>query len=367
MMGQRFIVLDSWRGLAALLVAFGHLNITGVLGSLQLGGRSFHFVDFFFVLSGFVIAHSSAAKLANNLHESRKFIVRRLFRLWPLHAFILLLFVGYQLALLVANNARIVTDPVAFYEQYDLAWLPLSVLLIQAWWPMPYNTWNEPAWSISAELFAYLVFAGVSVMGGRRTFAIMTAIGLACATFILFRPETMAPTGLALVRCMAGFGLGVMVYAAYARRPALNLPMPSVLEPALIVLVFASVIYLPVAGYPLLLPIFALTVFVFAFEQGAVSRVLKFQIFQYLGERSYSIYLVHAFIMICVYSVAAVLGLIDRSSGKAIISLPGYWGDVANIAYLAVVVIVSAITYRFIELPGQALGKRWLARRAPQL
>lgn len=194
---------------------------------------------------------------------------------------------------------------------------------------------------------------------------ILTAIGLACSVFIVFEPETMkAVTGLALVRCLAGFGLGVMTYAVFTKTSDRQVPMATALEIVLLVLVFVSVTYLPVAGFPLLLPIFCVTMYVYAFEQGAVSQVLRLRAFQYLGERSYSIYLVHAFIMIGVYSVAAVLNLLDHSSGKAIISLPGYWGDVMNLSYLAFVVACSAITYRYIELPGQALGKRWLARRA---
>ena len=56
-----FRVLDSWRGIAALLVALFHLDIYSALYSLDFTRNAFLFVDFFFVLSGFVITHSYAA------------------------------------------------------------------------------------------------------------------------------------------------------------------------------------------------------------------------------------------------------------------------------------------------------------------
>ena len=58
-----FGVLDSWRGVAALLVALFHLNILSSIYSLHFIRNSYLFVDFFFVLSGFVISHSYGHRL----------------------------------------------------------------------------------------------------------------------------------------------------------------------------------------------------------------------------------------------------------------------------------------------------------------
>ncbi len=55
---ERFIALDSLRGLAALAVMLFHIGDFGWLGGLDAIQHAWLLVDFFFVLSGFVIAAS---------------------------------------------------------------------------------------------------------------------------------------------------------------------------------------------------------------------------------------------------------------------------------------------------------------------
>jgi peptidoglycan/LPS O-acetylase OafA/YrhL len=85
----RFETLDSWRGICALLVAVFHMPLAGALAGNQFIRGSYLFVDFFFVLSGFVIAHAYGAKLTRG-EGLAKFMVTRFGRLFPLHAFMLL-------------------------------------------------------------------------------------------------------------------------------------------------------------------------------------------------------------------------------------------------------------------------------------
>src|SRR5690606_39856368 len=59
--------------------------------------HSYLFVDYFFVLSGFVIAHAYAGRLAT-ARDGRRFMVRRLGRVWPLHVLVLAAFIGLELA-----------------------------------------------------------------------------------------------------------------------------------------------------------------------------------------------------------------------------------------------------------------------------
>jgi peptidoglycan/LPS O-acetylase OafA/YrhL len=96
---RRFRVLDSWRGIAALIVAFGHIKTSGWLSTLPLATTSYRFVDFFFVLSGFVIAYSNKDKLYSNPSAIGSFLINRVARLWPLHLFVLGLFLFYQITL----------------------------------------------------------------------------------------------------------------------------------------------------------------------------------------------------------------------------------------------------------------------------
>ena len=74
--------LTSLRFVAAMGVVLQHAGIGGY-GSIS--------VTFFFVLSGFVIAYSNASKFQSlNVHESVRFWLLRLARLYPVHLLTLL-------------------------------------------------------------------------------------------------------------------------------------------------------------------------------------------------------------------------------------------------------------------------------------
>ena len=63
-MPGRFTALDGWRGICALLVALYHFHATSHVEQLGLVRNAYLFVDFFFVLSGFVITYAYADRLA---------------------------------------------------------------------------------------------------------------------------------------------------------------------------------------------------------------------------------------------------------------------------------------------------------------
>src|SRR4051812_33078945 len=56
MQSERFASLDGWRGIAACMVALFHVRANGHISELELVKNAHLFVDYFFVLSGFVMA-----------------------------------------------------------------------------------------------------------------------------------------------------------------------------------------------------------------------------------------------------------------------------------------------------------------------
>src|SRR5258708_27828356 len=93
---MRFQALDGWRGIAALLVALYHSPFYGHLYGVPLVRNAYLFVDLFFVLSGFVISHAYADRLADG-KSVLVFLIRRFGRLWPLHTAVLAAFIRIEL------------------------------------------------------------------------------------------------------------------------------------------------------------------------------------------------------------------------------------------------------------------------------
>lgn len=134
----RFVALDGMRGVAALFVAVGH----------YIGGfPSYLAVDFFLLLSGFVLAHRY---LYSGAVSFREFVVARLARLYPLHLLALFAFAGvYLLRFRHWPN----------YADGNVFTFIVNLLLLQNVGLTPTElTWNVPSWSISVEFWVNLLF-----------------------------------------------------------------------------------------------------------------------------------------------------------------------------------------------------------------
>jgi peptidoglycan/LPS O-acetylase OafA/YrhL len=116
--------------------------------------------------------------------------------------------------------------------------------------------------------------------------------------------------------------------------------------------------------------VFCVTIVLFAFDGGALSRVLRYEFFARLGRWSYSIYLTHLAVLFFVISGFMV---VQKKTGLEAAPMIGdiryldtghaWSNNVMLLLILAVVVTVSSATYHYVELKGQALGKQLLRRR----
>lgn len=366
MTARRFEVLDAWRGVCALLVALEHINIDCVLHRNALIHHGYRFVDFFFVLSGFVIAHAYRERLQRGASDVWKFLVRRVGRLWPLHAMVLLGFIGFEIAILAANHLHVPTGRAAFTEHDTLGSLPANLLLVHSWGFLHHPSWNVPSWSISTELLAYAAFAGICALFARtRAIDLVAALVLAgsAAVVIVAAPLGMRSTfDFGIFRCLFGFMTGVLVRRLWERAP---LRVGTVGELVVLAIVGTAVILLPEGPAALLVtPAFALAIWVFASENGACSTALRGRIPRALGAWSYSLYMVHALILLVILTLAML-------ASRMGVHVFARVGDVATIVgspvvttaitfgYLACVIGIASLTYRFVELPGQRFFERF--------
>ncbi|HEY4125963.1 MAG TPA: acyltransferase [Rhizomicrobium sp.] len=335
---HRFRTLDGWRGVCALLVALHHFPAHGFLYALPLVRNAWLLVDFFFVLSGFVIAYAYGERLSDDA-QVKSFALRRFLRLWPLHVvilggFVVLDIIGYT------RTGAIFTGGRSLYA------LGTNLLLVQALGFNPGLTWNTPSWSISTEFWTYLIFAGVCFSLPRmRAATSLALIALSVAILVFVSRFGMRETfEWAIARCVFGFFTGVLTHEIWARG-WLKRFGGSVAEIGVTLFVLAYLIFIPgnrVLEY-LAPPVFACLVLAFANGRGLVSEAMDRRPINALGRWSYSIYMVH---MLLLAIVASALNIAH---------ITGWRADALTLGYIACVVGVSAFTWRWVEIPGQRL------------
>ena len=341
--------LTSARGLAAWLVVLYHirLSIAGLPPpALAVFAKGYLAVDFFFLLSGFVIWLSWSERLrGGGAVAVRHFWWKRLARVWPLHLFMLAAAVALALLLLATGRA----NPARF----PFAELPLHLLLIQNWGFTRVLTWNDPAWSISAEAAAYLLFPLLAAgLDWRRMPGVVVVAGIAAPLLLLHvvMSHAGAPTlgwaipRLGLIRCLCELAGGTGVAALYMRRharPRLTAALAAAL--ATILLAGAAMRLLPeTLAVP---PAFAAVLLALALTARAARNPLGWAPLHYLGRISYATYLGHWLLF---YAFKLALVSDARAVPPALVAL-----------YLVLVLATSVGLHHLVELPAQ----RWLGRR----
>jgi hypothetical protein len=377
------VALDSCRGICALLVAIYHFNGNSHLYDSPFVRHAWLFVDFFFVLSGFVITHAYGSMLESG-RDIGPFMLRRFGRLWPLHVTVLAAFIGLELMKLLAAAALGVgadNPPFASRGGFSIESIPTNILLIHALGMHQSLTWNSPSWSISTELWTYLVFACICVISPKRPPSVFVVgiIGAAAATVVWrFSHHYMDTTyDYGIYRCIYGFLVGHLIYRL--GRPAMPAWMESIFEAAILLLVFGFVRAAGDSVFSIGAPIvFGLSVWVFAGARGPVSVVLTMRPFIHLGTWSYSLYMVHRFVLAIInriFDLIAKMGAFGTESGFVEMRFP--WEEApikfmraenawimegVLIAYLVAVVLLSSVTYRFIEATGRRFFNELAAR-----
>ncbi len=209
---HRFVLLDGLRGLAAIGILAFHVARDGspvwVLDPLYL------LVDFFFVLSGFVLLPSLPRTFSNFGRESFIFIVKRIFRLWPMVVSVIA-FSALAYHFTVWDTHRqgngFNYDVTRNTHNYIAA-----LLLLQMWVPKALLL-VTPLWSLSAEWFANIAYIPLAPI--KRTLGIVAGI---LAGYYLFHQglnhdtkwiEFVGPIRgkEAFGRAMIGFGFGLIM------------------------------------------------------------------------------------------------------------------------------------------------------------
>ncbi len=208
-MTDRLPGLDALRGLAAIVVVAFHLGLPIVGAHLA--------VDFFFMLSGFVMARTYEVRLRDGSLGAGRFFAKRYRRLWGWMA------LGTSIGLLAALGQYGFSGELALAYALMLAMVPaLNVA------SAPYLL-NMPLWSIVYELVANAAHGlGLARMGNRglALLALLCAVGLgwtiAAAGFP--RGGFAEYHWLVLLRVGLAYVLGILVWRLWGDTPPLRVP-----------------------------------------------------------------------------------------------------------------------------------------------
>ena len=340
--------LTALRGLAAWWVVAYHFReaLPPFVGPtvVEIASHGYLAVDIFFVMSGFIIGLNYADRFTTlRLGEFRRFFVLRIARIYPLHIFMLLLF------LLMFEAKRFVHASLAgrpAFNPFDIPdahYFLLSVALAQNWGFEDQLDWNVPAWSISTEMLAYVAFpliAYLVVRSARKPlfpFAAIVALLLAYAVGSIFIDGLSTDiTRFGLLRCIIEFTAGVCLHRLWADLPR-NQWIPGVAVGLGCLLLTASVGF--GASDALVVPLGAICIIYGLAAPGAApERLLSRPLLIRLGVLSYSVYLVH---------------YLGKDFIKLALVRDGIPAWLPFPAYILLVAAASEWLYANIEVPGR--------------
>lgn len=335
--------LTGARGLAAWWVVLFHLR--GSMAQMHPAvesaiAKGYLAVDFFFLLSGFVIWLSWGRRFAEGgFPVAGRFLWKRMARIWPLHLFVLACAVA--LASVLAVTGRNI-------DRFPFAELPLHVVLLQSWGFVDPLKWNDPAWSISAEAAAYLLFPLLAVAVDWRKLPSVVLVGFVAALLFGILP-LCGQDGLgselqrfAVARCVIQFAAGTAIGALWLRWQGRDrIAIVAVALAAGLAAAWALKLLSEAQSLPAALACLLLAVGITSNRRG---NPLEWAPIYRLGEISYATYLGH-FLLWFVFKLLLVQ---DASDAPAwVLAL-----------YVVAVIASSELLYRGVERPAQ----NWLNR-----
>lgn len=348
---HRYLTLDGLRGVAALAVMLFHRR-------WWAGGHVFEHaylaVDFFFLLSGFVIAHAYQQRLTSGMTVAR-FMVARVIRLYPLIIFAAVLGASYALwSAWLQHDSRALH---AILLMLPMAMLALPVLPQLNAEPFPLN---RPTWSLFNELLVNLLYAVIAPFLSNRVLVALVAISFCVEVATIVHFGSLQTIGSHFESLAAGiprtifpFFFGVLLYRLH-RSDALPLWRMSFVGLSLVLLV--SFVAPPLRSGELVYEVLCIgliypAIIVLGSNQQADARLVT--VSTILADLSFPIYVLHYPLYELLALTATLAGITE---GK-----PKPW------YLLAMSLIVVSMTYvilRSYDVPLRAwLSQRYNARR----
>ncbi len=255
-------------------------------------------VGFFFILSGFILSHVYYNTIQNKTFKTTQFYINRFARIYPMHLFTLLLAIPLSLKLL---NSSLWGWISRFFD---------NLFLLQSFIPIRsyYFSFNMVSWSISNELFFYLLFPFllkfIIQLSKIKTYLIIGTI-ISLLSVLMFSVDPNYQHSLFYINPifrLADFTLGIVLYTLFNKKESFSVKRSTILEISSIILllIFYAISFL--IPQVIRLSIFywipiSFIIVIFSKSNGKLSHFLSKEIFITLGEISFGFYLYHLLVL----------------------------------------------------------------------
>jgi peptidoglycan/LPS O-acetylase OafA/YrhL len=347
--------LQSIRGIAAMVVVFGH-------ASSKFGGPAWWLkavlvfnaeaaVGMFFVLSGFVLTRMVGERHFT-LEIGCEFLIRRLFRIYPA---LIVATAASLLFVLLFPHLKPMVDSDWLNHQFTDARQSIPFIILAFAGASAHLL--PQAWTISVELLGSFLMPAIAWMAFNRVRQLCYVL---VVTILL--GMTIGPyTPYAVLMYMPHFIIGSLIFVMPSRGRdflrSLSGGKSAVVLATIVMIAVRSFFDAPFDSPALVFEELGCSAFIVAMlVHGRVSfNILRAPAMEWLGDVSYSLYLFH---FVVIYFAIVGLRLVETASGSA----PNAVFN--NLLLMLVVVVVSlpisAASFRLIERPGNAFGKRLL-------
>jgi len=347
---HHYLFLDGLRGVAAIFVMQRH-------AAERFGGvvfdSSYLAVDFFFVLSGFVIAHAYVERLTTNM-SFVSFMERRIVRLYPVFLIGIVVMVLARLPYIENHHLAMLPELMAT-TAFNLVYLPAPAMFA---FNGPFLV--GPFWSLSSEMFANVLYAPLAKLRSGQVVMIVAMIFGLVAVVVTAGGWGSLDVGFdydnlagGLARVMFSFFPGVLICRFREKIPMVGGRLCG--TACVVLLALALMLTIPREyrmGYDLVVTLLLFPAIVALGSRVVVTGLAK-SASVFLGEISYPVYAIHLPIAVAVVTVyPSISGM--HGSAEA---------DVLVIAFMAAICIIAWLLVRYVDVPIRATVTGWLQQR----
>ncbi len=363
--------LTPMRGIAALLTVFFHFDLMlgngggGIIATnfSPIMGKMYLMVDFFFILSGFIMSHVYSEMFSTGVTFAnyKTFFQARFARLYPLHLATLLFCIAlYSLTAKMGIAAHPILEAENNFSTIISNLFMVHSLNLHDWF-----SWNHASWSISVEWATYMIFPFLVIpfmkMNNWLKIATIVAcfiayIGIALylvpmvniSKSLFFLPPDLSLKTInvsfqyGIFRCLAGFILGMAGYELY-RVDWLK----KYLSNGYLIITFALLsfveMHLQLPDYVIVIP-FLFIILAGAYGSEGINHFFANKSLQHLGDWSFTIYMIHEPVMYMVNKIFVYSNALPNPRDIA-----NNWLIIAW--HLPLILLFSYLTYRFFEVP----------------